>query len=97
MVCSLFSDYYGSVLVFMVLVLIAALVPCFYSYLYYKKMKREGRAREIAPLSPAKKVLTVVLTLAIIVFVVWSTLYREIWRSYTGRIPLPWRQPIGRI
>ena len=84
MVCSLFSDYYGSVLVFMVLVLIAALVPCFYSYLYYKKMKREGRAREIAPLSPAKKVLTVVLTLAIIVFVVWSL--------FTGDMEIVYRQ-----
>lgn len=84
MVCSLFSDYYGSVLVFMVLVLIAALVPCFYSYLYYKKMKREGRTREIAPLSPAKKVLTVVLTLAIIVFVVWSL--------FTGDMEIVYRQ-----
>ena len=47
-------------------------------------MKREGRTREIAPLSPAKKVVTVVLTLAIIVFVVWSL--------FTGDMEIVYRQ-----
>ena len=84
MVCSLFSDDYGSVPVFMALVLIAAFVPCLYSYLYYRKMRREGKVKKIAPASLWKKVLTVVFSLAIMVFVVWLL--------FTGDMEIIYRQ-----
>lgn len=70
MVCALFPDLGLSALVFGLVIAGAALIPCLYSYVYYRKQLKEGRA-ELIRTGPGKKAVTALITLGTAVFVVW--------------------------
>lgn len=56
--------------IFPVTIIAAAVIPCFYSYLYYKKQLKAGTAVRVKS-SPRKKAVTAAITVALAVFLVW--------------------------
>lgn len=56
--------------VFPVSIVLAAVVPCVYSYLYYKRQLKEGTAVRIQ-YSTRNKVISILVTLVIVGFFVW--------------------------
>ena len=57
--------------VFTAAIVAAAVVPCVYSYLYYRKQLRAGTAVR-SPSSPRQKVIGLVILVAVMAFVGWT-------------------------
>lgn len=72
MIASLLGDSLLSVLVVCLVVLIAAIAPCLYSYLYYRRQVKEGRVEKLKPVRPWTVAITASVILAFGAFMVWT-------------------------
>ncbi len=71
MICSLFAEYEIAIVLFTVIVLLAAFVPCLYSYLYYRKQVREGSV-EKGRRKPGTVIFTLAVVVGVAVFLGWT-------------------------
>lgn len=69
--CALFSEAAVTVIVFFFLVLLTAIVPCAYSYWFYRKQLAEGKL-EKQRVKPRSVFLTMALVLGVTAFIIWT-------------------------
>ncbi|MGI6254433.1 MAG: SdpI family protein [Acutalibacter sp.] len=74
MAASLLGESMWSVLVVCLVVLVAAVIPCLYSYLYYRRQLREGRVEKLKPIRPWAIAVILVMVLAFGGFLGWTLL-----------------------
>ncbi len=82
MACSLFGESPVSIILACLVILAAAIIPCLYSYLYYRRQIKEGSLEKLSPIRPWKIVLVAALLVAFAGFLTWTMLMGDVKMIY---------------